>query len=562
LNDTIESKNRGKGMKKSKMFGCLLQAGLFSFVLFSNALVAGAALAPGATYTVKLSKVNSNGTTTAIDSTTATADTNGKLSFSFSSVPTSPATNFLVLTLLDGSNTVVRKSFVPAPPEGGTGKLGLNSLSTVQTNMVLAALQGAGTDDPIVAAYGLILTRTPDMTANEADDVATLGRLAIRGPGGFEDTLLNNGVTAAQLATFKQKLIYNQPNKDLSNFTALFKSAVDNPDQATDDMSLAAGMIADIFIDAGVASDIDLSLILAGHDAAGDVVQNNPTAAAAFANFGTATSAAIDQSMSNFNMRIKAVKLKASYSSALTTLGASGAQVTQFNTAVQDLMTNMQNLDKQYGPYYEDPSTMTDTIRSQMNQDYSAVFDTFQTAIAATNQDISDMKAAIAAALGIDESTLPPDVGTYFNMNSQTVNWPIPQVVATDWVAGILQAGGSVSYDRTAVASALPVPANMSWLNGTGTRSDFSGMPLSFAALMQVQEDMQIAEMTRDYIYDSSNPDTSGNPTGTQKQTATVDYAANVKLIMTSLSGTTDGSTLIGTDKKQALLKLMEHPNF
>jgi hypothetical protein len=550
-------------MKKSKIFWCLLQAALFSFVLLFNALQAGAALTPGDTYTVKLSKVSSDGSVVDIESKTATADTNGKITFSFSDVPTSPTTNFLVLTLLDQSNNVVRKSFVPAPPEGGTGELGLNDLSTVQTNMVLAALAGAGTDDPIVAAYGLILTRSPDMTASEADDVATLGRLAIRGDGGFEDTLLKHGVTTTQLETFKQKLIYNQPNKDLSNFTALFKSAVDNPDQASDDMSVAAGMIADIFIDAGVASDIDLSLILAGHDAAGDVVQNNPTAAAAFADFGATTTAVINQSMSNFNMRIKAVKLKASYSSALTTLGASGDQVTQFNAAVQDLMTNMKTLDKKYGPYYEDPSKMTDTIRSQMNQDYSDVFNSFQTAIAGTDQEISDMKATIAQALNIDESTLPPDVGTYYNMNNQKVNWPIPQVVATDWVANILIAGGNLSYDRASVETQLPVPPNMQWLNSnTGTRTDFSLMPDSFAALMGVQEDMQIAEMTRDYIYENDNPDTHGNPTGVQKQAATVAYAANVKLIMDSLSGTTNGSTDISQDYKKALLRLMEHPNF
>jgi hypothetical protein len=104
---------------------------------------------------------SSDGSVTEMDSTTATADADGKIGFSFSSVPTSPDTNFLVLSLLDASDTVVRKSFVPAPPAGGTGELGLNELSTVQTNMILAALAAAGTDDPIVVAYGLILTRSP-----------------------------------------------------------------------------------------------------------------------------------------------------------------------------------------------------------------------------------------------------------------------------------------------------------------------------------------------------------------------------------------------------------------
>jgi hypothetical protein len=428
--------------------------------------------------------------------------------------------------------------------------------------MILAALAAAGTDDPIVVAYGLILTRSPNMSDDEVQAVATLGRLCIQ--QGFENMLLSNGVTAAQLAAFKQKLIYNQPNKDLGNFTALFKSAVDNPAQATDDMNLAAGLIADIFIDAGVAAGIDLSLILAAHDAAGMVIDSNAEAGAAFASFGAATGSCIDQSMSNFYMRIQAVKLKACYTSAFTILNASGAQVTRFNTAVQTMMSSMQDLDKLYGQYYEDPSLMDSTIQAEMDAAFSSVFETFQANIAATNDEITAMKSAIAAVLGITVGDLPPDVGTYINYDGDPVNWPIPQVVATNWIASILQAGGGLTYDRATVAAALPVPDNMTWLNGTGVRSDFvgSGMPASFAALMGMQEDMQIAEMTRNYIWDGSNPSTGGNPSAEQRQDANVAYADDVALITGSLSGTTDGITAISADQKEALVKMVEHPNF
>jgi hypothetical protein len=554
-------------MKKSNVFWSLLQIALLvsGFSFFPPE---ASALTAGDTYTINLSKMNSDGSVTEMDSTTATADADGKIGFSFSSVPTSPDTNFLVLSLLDASDTVVRKSFVPAPPAGGTGELGLNELSTVQTNMILAALAAAGTDDPIVVAYGLILTRSPSMSDDDIQGVATLGRICIQ--QGFENMLLSNGVTAAQLATFKQKLVYNQPNKDLGNFTALFKSAVDNPAQATDDMNLAAGLIADIFIDAGVAADIDLSLILAAHDAAGMIAQSDPDAVAAFASFGSETGSIINQSMTNFNMRIQAVKLKASFSNAFTILNASGTQVTRFNTAVQAMISAMQDLDKQYGQYYEDPSLMTPAIQSAMDAAFSAVFETFQTAIAATDDEVADMKSAIAAAMGITVDDLPSDVGTYRNYDGDTVNWPIPQVVATNWVANILIAGGGLTYDRTTVASALPIPDNMAWLNnsshpsGSGVRTDFvgAGMPASFATLMGMQEDMQIAEMTRNYIYDGTNPSTGGNPTPQQRQDANLAYAEDVELIMTSLSGTTDGATAISAEEKEALVRMMEHPNF
>jgi hypothetical protein len=122
--------------------------------------------------------------------------------------------------------------------------------------------------------------------------------------------------------------------------------------------------------------------------------------------------------------------------------------------------------------------------------------------------------------------------------------------------------------NRNTVATALPVPDNMAWLNnmshpsGSGARSDFSGMPDSFAALMGMLEDMQIAEMTRNYIYDGTNPDTGGNPSPQQRQDANVAYHEDVDLITGSLSGTTDGTTAISADEKEALVKMMEHPNF
>ena len=510
------------------------------------------ALSPGITYTVILSKVNSNGTVTQVNSTSATADSNGKISFSFSRVPTSPDTFFLVLTVKDSSGTIVRKSFVPAPPSGGTGELGINDLSTTQTEMILQALESAGTDDPIVAAYGLILTRTADTSDADIQNIATLGRLAIQ--QGFESFLTSNGVSAAQLTTFKQKLIYNQPNKDLSNFTTLFKSAVDNPAQSADDMAMAAGLIADIFIDAGIAANIDLSLILAAHDAAGDVVQNNAEAAVAFAGISGSTGSVIDAAMSNFFIRIAAVKVKTNYTHALTVLNATGTQVTNFNTAVQTLMNAMQTLDKQYAQYYSNPALMTQQIRDAMNTAYSDAFTTFQTNIASSDAEILTMKTNMATALGINLGDLPAGMGTYRDFNANTVNWPIPQVVAINWVASIITAGGSLTYDRNTVSAGLPVPGNMGWLNGDGSRGNFGGMPASFASLMGVQEDLQIAENTRWSIFGG------GQPTREQEKAAKLAYNNNVDLIITNLSGTTNGSTSISLEQKEALVKMMEHP--
>ncbi len=548
-------------MKKlNKIFQSIIYLLLFAaFMLLSSNVFA---LTAGQTYTIILSKVNSDGTVTDLSGTTATADLDGKIDFSFSNVPTSPDTFFLVLTVKDSSD-VVRRAFVPAPPAGGNGQLGVNNLSTTQTNMILQAMSGAGTDDPIVVAYGLILTRSPNLSDDDINNIAILGQRAIM--NGFETFLTDNGVTQSQLNTFKQKLIYNQPNKDLTNFTALFKSAVDNPDQAEDDMAKAAGLIADIFIDAGLAAGIDLGLINAAHDAAGYVVESDPEAIAAFIGLSQ-YKASIEQAMSNFFMRIAAVKVKTRYMNALNALNASGDQVNRFNSAVQTLMSTMEILDKQYAPYFMDPENnpMDEATKNAIDTAYRNAFDSFEQAIRSTNSEITDMRNNISAATGIPVEDLS-DVGTYRDFNDQTVNWPIPQVVAVNWVASILQTGGDLVYDRATVASAIPVPANMNWLNnpsfpdGSGSRYDYAseeGMPSSYAALLGMQEDMMIAEFARHSIWDGGE-----QPTRQQERDAELAYKNNVGLIADSLTGTTDGLTAISDAQKKALLMMTEHPS-
>ena len=74
------------------------------------------ALTAGATYTITIQKVNSNGTVSDYSNTTATADSNGKLIFTLSSMPTNADCYFLVFIVKDSTGTAQRKGFVPAPP--------------------------------------------------------------------------------------------------------------------------------------------------------------------------------------------------------------------------------------------------------------------------------------------------------------------------------------------------------------------------------------------------------------------------------------------------------------
>jgi len=537
------------------------------------------ALTPGADYTIVVEKMNSDGTLTEVGTTTAVADSNGKISFTMSNVPTNPSTHFLVITVKDSNNSVVRRSFVPAPPQGGTSQLGINNLSNKQTEMILHAASLIGSDDPIVIAYGLIFTRSPYLTDSDIQNIARVAKVAI---DGFEAFLRNNGVSEAQLAVFKNALAYNPNGKDIGDFTTLFKSAVDNPAQAEDEMSKAAGLIADIFIDAAAEADIDLALILAADDSAGDIAENG-----AGAQYMSALSPqfqmSIGQSMATFVTRLSFVRLAKEYTEAMTTLNASGTQVNTFNSAISTLSTALENLDKKYAKYFVDPENnpITQQVQQQMDNDYQQVFTTFMSAIASTDTDIAQMRQNMANALGISESSLPQDFGQYYDYTGQQVNWPIPQVVVTNWLASILSAGGNLTYTRLDDAN-YPIPGSMTWLGvcsdpqygdpqscvsngGTWTpqRTDYTqwNTPPALATLMGIKEDVDIAEMTRGYLYDSNNPDTNGQPTKEQERQAKLTLINTLDTIINNIGGTVDGNTSISLAQKKALVRLMLPPN-
>ncbi len=546
------------------------------------------ALTSGATYTVVLERMNSDGTLTEVGTTTAIADSSGKITFTFAGVPTNPTVHFLVITVKDSSGNVVRRSFVPAPPAGGTNSLGVNNLSDKQTAMILKAAELVGSDDPIVMAFGLILTRAPGLSSNDIVNIATLGKRVIKDglTGSFEQFLLDNGISSVKLNTLKDAIAYNPSGKDLSDFTSLFKSAVDNPAQAQDDMAKAGGLIADIFVDAAARADIDLAMILAAHDSAGYLVDNDPQASQALNSLSSTYKSAIEQAMTAFFMRIAYVRMAKEYTKAMTTLNATGSQITRFNQAVTTLTDNLAALDKKYAKYFEDPDNnpMTQAVQQAMNADYQQVFTTFMGDITSTDQEITAMRQNIANALNIPVADLS-DVGTYYDYTGQQRNWPIPMVIVTNWVANIISAGGELTYTR----DTLPIPSTITWIgscsgtpnadqyndqqscesaNGTWTaqRTDFTqqfqqGKELSFAALMGLREDVEIVEMTRYWIYDQNNPNTNGQPTREQEKQAKVDMINNLNNLVGNLGGTTDGSTAISTAEKKALVRLMLPPN-
>ncbi|GMQ88516.1 MAG: hypothetical protein BMS9Abin08_1771 [Gammaproteobacteria bacterium] len=509
-----------------------------------------AALTAGQEYTVVLSKINSDGTVTSVSSTSATTDANGKLIFTLSNLPTAVDTNFVLLQVKDTAGTVVRQGIAPAPAEGSTNLVGINPLSDIQARALTASMQANNSDDPLGVAFGLVFVRSPNLQASDISILAQMMGTAIMGSDGMEAFLLSNGVSAAELATFKKKLVSNSApgSKDMSDYIAFFKSAVDSG--SDDDMAKAGGIMGDIFIDAGAAAGVDPTLLLTSFNAAGDAQGLDNLMMSLSSGFGTS----VEQAVTGFFTRVAAVKLKREYSDALAALGGSQGLIDRFNTGVQTFVTAQQQIDVQNQDFFMDPEQFTEQQRQTRQQAidaaFQATFDTFKSDIQVTDTERDAMRATIAAALNIGVNTLPPDVGLEFDFSGAQVNWSIPQTVAAIWVANNLIAGGDMSYTR----DNTPIPNGMGWLN---QRTDFvgQGMPASFAALMEISEDVMIIENARWEIYQN------GQPTPAQEEQARLNYLSLVQSLIGNIGGTTNGSTAVNAAESEALVKLMQEPS-
>ena len=551
---------------------------LLAFLLAGSAFAANTATDPlvaNAAYTITIGKLSSAGQLVDIETVPGTADNNGLLSFTLTRIPTKDEANFIFLTIKDGSGTVVRRGMTPAPPVDDNNATGLNYLSTTQADGMLLAASTIGTDDPIVAAYLLIILRSPNVSPEDLANVAGLGQDALTDPDlGFEGFLLSNGVDNATLSRMKGCLIYNPDNsaKTLRNFTRNFYDAVaatDN-DAASSAMQKAGGFMAEIFLDAGTCAGIDAGQILAAHDAAGDGAEAGGHMSALSAGLR----GSINTAMSSFSRRIAIVRISTEYTNALNALNASGAQVTQYLGSVTDLMSASALVDTQYSEYFMDrsaylaahPGVTDNDVQTGMNAAYSAGWTQFQTDIAADNGAITTMKNNLLAAN--DNLVLPGDFGTYTDQTGDRRNWPIPQVVLMNWLAP--STFGYSARDNTAIPSMMggwmgACDNTMFWDQGscegsgntwTPGRRNYVGFTGStvFDSYLALQEDLNIIQMRRSEIWM-----TGTEPTGAQRAANESVYITRVLSCGERITGSKSG-TAITAAEKDAILKLLLPP--
>lgn len=579
-------RNKKLGLSKA-ILAALLMAGSHAY-----------ALTAGSSYTVTIGKINSNGTETVLSTSSAVvADSNGKIAFSLTSVPDSTTCNFMTLVIKDSTGAVARNGIAPCATAGTTMPLGVSPVTDKQTEALKAGFLAAGTDDPILAVFGLAAVRTTGITTAELAALATIVKDAISNPGGFTDYLTTTrGVTAAQLAAYRSAIVA-QLNDVNSGYSKLLKDSVDATASTADAAKRgeAAGLLMEILVKAATTAGFQQDYILEAFNAMGSIAVPAITAATP-GTLSVTTAQGVNTSIGSGIQKSKTSRVIEKYSAALTTLGATGADVTQFQTAATTLSTSMQAAFSTF----EQAAFQTGTenaaaiiaAQATLNTAMNTAFSTFIANTAVTTARIQTLITNICTAVapGFVAACTGTPVGTggqlqssFFQFIDQTGasnNWPVNMVVLTDWVTTNKTATGSLTYTRDNAA----IPGAMIWAGscsntsffnsaactggggtwtsgrtcygtvaGTGEVGTCRNMPSDYANLMAIQEDINILQMTRFTAM-------TGSP-GSGDQAVEKAFTDKLYTTITGLiGGTTNGTTAISAVQKKAIVTLMSPP--
>ena len=547
-------------MKTSRLFRPWVIASLFFLAasfLGSHAL----ALTAGQTYTVTIEKLTSSGTVTSGTtslalSTTAVADAAGKLSFSIAGIPSNSSCNLLVVTIADSAGVVARRSIVPCPDAGKTLPLGVSGVTDKQTGALLAAFASAGTDDPVLAVFGFAIVRSTGMTTSDLTVLANACNQGINASGGFLSYLSSNGVTAAQLAAYRTNIVSRLADPDIG-FSKSFKESVDVASSSDSTLEAAkrgeaSGKLLKMLVQAATTAGIPQDRVLEAFNAMGSVVMPILNTARTAGTLSAASLQTVNSSIGGGMQKLTAERTVEIYTQALATLGGSASDQAIFSSAATALGSAMTAAFANFDKVFTGTETAAQVQAAQTTQNAAmqAAFSAFMTGTAAANSRVTTMISNIETALGIPSgmSGMSISMFQFRKSDGTSSNWPVMMVIPTDLVSSYIAAGGSLTYTRDTTA----IPAAMTWLSGG--RSNFSGMPASYANLFKIQEDIQIVEFTR-FAAQSA----AGSDMGAQ-QVLEKNFSTKMTAIAGNIGGTTNGTTAVSAAVRSALTRLMQSP--
>lgn len=464
---------------------------------FWAATAAAAALDPRATYTVEVYPITSSGTVGSRSSSNqAVADDAGKLTFQFTNLPNFPAYNFLLIRIKDGTGTIVRQAIAPAPRAGEETLLGISPASVSQTGAMLKAMADAGSDDPVMVLFGFTLIRTGALSDADVETMGTLARAAVL--DGF------NAYLEEKTDPTKMKAFRDAVQNKLGGYTAKIKDLIDSAD-AGDKQNFrgeAGAMLSRFLVEAAAQAGFDPALIPPAMKAMSDQAETH------ISGLSEEMTACMDVVMASTYLKVMAEVVKQKYSSGLDVLGASTAQIERMNEAIENFSNALVAIFADFESLFENEEEMPavedlEDKMAEMQLAFGEAFNNFMTDSASTvaelDQMIASLKAGVCPATGNQaaceasiDALKGPDpeylgLGGFFqvrNLLGQALRWPIPMVVAVQWVVDHYPT--QFHYERDNL-----VPAPQHWLN---SRHNFSGpfMPSALSHILELREDIEI----------------------------------------------------------------------
>lgn len=438
-------------------------------VFFANSAMA---LTPNTTFMIKLSTVSPTGDLTQTATTSANSDADGKVSFSFSNIPTNSTARFLMVQIMEGSGAVVRQSMVPASAPGSNISMGVSEVTDRQAKAMLKAVTDAGSDSPTPVMLLMTMVRSGAISDADALNFSPLARSAA---SAFETFMTDNGVTAAQMAAFKINML-----SAMRDVAAKYKESVDaaTPALEAGKRGEAMSSFMDALVKAAADAGISPNIMQIAFDEAGKAAES---AAAT----STINPDVITAMKASFRVGAQQRQLKAQmkgYSDAMMAIGASASHMQQFAAADATMGASMTSAQVNFEQMFADPSAFPDaatisSTESTMLTAMQTLFNNFVSTDAATSSnDITGMLSAMATQMngmggmmsGMTSTTLANmGIGQMVTMPGGALqNWTVMMVSANDFVTPGLQLtytpSTTLSGQLTALGVTLPTPPTFS----------------------------------------------------------------------------------------------------
>lgn len=451
------------------------------------------ALTPNTTFMVKLSTVSSTGQLIQAATTSGTSGANGKISFSFSNIPTNSMSKFLMIQILDGSGTVVRQAMVAASAPGSNINMGVSEVTDKQAKAMLKTITDAGSDNPTPVILLMTMVRSGAMTDADAQNFSPLARSAA---SSFETFMTGNGFTATQMTAFKSNML-----SAMLSAAAKFKESVDaaTPALEAGKRGEAMSTFMDAMVKAAADAGISPNMMQIAYDEAGKAAES---AAAT----STINPDVIIAMKASFRVETQHRQLRAemkSYSDAMTVMGASATHMQQFSTASANMSTAMMSAQANFEQMFADPTafpntTAISTAKSNMLAAMQTMFNNFTfTDAAASNNDLAGMLGNMATRMngmggmmsGMTSTTLANmGIGKMMTAPGGALqNWTVMMVSANDFVTP----GSQLTYTPSTTLSGLLTALGVT----PPTPPTFSQFADPYKSMLEFQYDLMLLKL-------------------------------------------------------------------